>query len=201
MLLDMSFLLSSVLGCPSMKRAILSKVLPLAASATIAASFVAPAMANERDRQFFQSIEGTWAGGGEIVAGKYKGTKFNCTFEGSTPAKNLGMALDGGCRVGIFTQKMSASVERNKAVGYKGQFMDGAAGSGLDIVAGNVLTGDKVVFSIHRNDLKGVMQARLADAQTMNVTVSVRVEETMVPVIGMSLKRVDDTAVGAIARQ
>jgi hypothetical protein len=68
-------------------------------------------------------------------------------------------------------------------------------------VAGNVVNQDKVVFSIHRNDLKGVMQARLADQQTMNVTISVRVEDDMVPVIGMSLKRVDDTAVGAIARQ
>jgi hypothetical protein len=184
-----------------MKRAILSAALPLAASIAIAAGAAAPAAANERDRQFFQSIEGSWAGAGEIVAGKYKGTKFNCTFAGSTPQKDLGMTLDGGCRVGIFTQKMSASVVRSKAVGYKGEFMDGAAGSGLDIVAGNVVNQDKVVFSIHRNDLKGVMQARLADQQTMNVTISVRVEDDMVPVIGMSLKRVDDTAVGAIARQ
>ena len=38
------------------------------------------------------------------------------------------------------------------------------------------------------------MQARLPDDNTMNVTVSVRVDKTMVPVIGMSLKRVDDTA-------
>jgi hypothetical protein len=35
----------------------------------------------------------------------------------------------------------------------------------------------------------------------MNVTISVRVDDDMVPVIGMSLKRVDDTAVGAIAAQ
>ena len=41
----------------------------------------------------------------------------------------------------------------------------------------------------------------LADGDTMNVTISVRVDDDMVPVIGMSLKRVDDTAVGAIARQ
>ena len=39
------------------------------------------------------------------------------------------------------------------------------------------------------------MQARLPDDNTMTVTVSVRVEEQMVPVIGMSLKRVD-AAVG-----
>lgn len=184
-----------------MKRAILSKILPFAASVAMAAGIATTASAGERDKRFFNSIEGTWAGNGEIVAGKYKGTKFNCTFAGSTPMKKLGMTLDGGCRVGVFTQKMSASVIQSKSVGYKGQFMDGAAGSGLDIVAGNVVDDQKIVFSIHRNDLKGVMQARLPNENTMNVTISVRVEDSMVPVIGMSLKRVDDTAIGAIARQ
>lgn len=184
-----------------MKRSLLPRIACLAASVAIVFGTAVPVAAAERDQQFFRSIEGTWAGAGEIVAGKYKGTKFNCTFEGSTPAKKLGMALDGGCRVGVFMQKMSASVIQNSSVGYKGQFMDGAAGSGLDITAGNVVDDRKVVFSIHRNDLRGIMQARLPSDDTMNVTISVRVEDSMVPVIGMSLKRVDDGAVGAIARQ
>jgi hypothetical protein len=184
-----------------MKRAILSKILPLVVSVAIAAGVVQPAAAGERDRQFFKSIEGTWAGAGEIVAGKYKGTKFNCTFAGSTPAKKLGMALDGGCRVGVFMQKMNASVIQNRKVGYEGKFMDGADGAGLDIVSGNVINDRKVVFAINRNQLRGIMQARLPDDNTMNVTISVRVDDDMVPVIGMSLKRVDDTAVGAIAAQ
>jgi len=184
-----------------MKRAILSRLLPLAAMVGFVTGFTAPAGAAERDTQFFRSIEGTWSGAGEIVAGKYKGTKFNCTFEGATPDKKLGMSLDGGCRVGVFMQKMSASVIQASQVGYKGQFMDGAAGSGLDIISGNVVNDRKVVFGIHRNDLRGIMQARLPNDDTMNVTISVRVEESMVPVIGMSLKRVDGTAVGAIAKQ
>jgi hypothetical protein len=45
------------------------------------------------------------------------------------------------------------------------------------------------------------MQARVADKNTMNVTVSVRVEKELVPVIGMSLKRVDATAVGSITAE
>lgn len=184
-----------------MKRAFMPKILPLAASVAVAIGIAAPAAAGERDRQFFQSIEGTWAGAGEIVAGKYKGTKFNCTFAGSTPVKKLGMALDGGCRVGVFMQKMTASIVQGGKAGYQGKFMDGAEGSGLDIVSGNVVNGSKVVFAINRNQLRGIMQARLPDQNTMNVTISVRVEESMVPVIGMSLKRVDDTAVGAIAQQ
>ena len=184
-----------------MKRAILSSILPLAASAAIVAGAAQPVVAGERDRQFFQSIEGSWAGAGEIVAGKYKGTKFNCTFAGSTPVKKLGMALDGGCRVGVFMQKMSASVIQSSKVGYEGRFMDGADGSGLDIVSGNVVNERKVVFAINRNALRGIMQARLPDDDTMNVTVSVRVDDDMVPVIGIKLKRVDEAPVGAIAAQ
>ena len=156
------------------------------------------ASANEPDKIFFKSVEGNWAGPGEIVAGKYKGTKFSCTFTGSTPTTLMGMTLDGGCRVGVFTQKMSASVE-NRGGAYVGTFMDGASGKGLDIVSGNVVDVNKVVLAINRKQLKGVMQARMADGNTMNVTVSVRVEKALVPVIGMSLKRVDGNSTGAIA--
>ena len=168
-----------------MKRAILSAVLPFAASLAVTAGLAPPAEGAERDKKFFQSIEGAWVGPGEIVAGKYKGTKFTCSFSGTTPSKKLGMTLDGGCRVGMFTQRMSATVEHS--------------GSGLDIISGNVIEGRKVVLDINRNQLSGVMQARLPDDDTMTVTVSVRVDRAMVPVIGMNLKRVDASTVGAIA--
>ena len=181
-----------------MKRSIQSAVLLPVVSAAIVAWAAAPADSAERDRKFFQSIEGAWTGPGEIVAGKYKGTRFTCSFSGSTPSAKLGMTLDGGCRVGMFMQKMSASVERKGSGGYQGKFMDGAAGSGLDIVSGNVVGSRKVVLAINRNQLDGVMQARLPDGDTMAVTVSVRVEGTLVPVIGMSLRRVDPTMVGAV---
>ena len=182
-----------------MKRAFLSAVLPVAASVSLVVP--APAEASDRDRKFFQSVEGDWVGPGEIVAGKYKGTKFTCSFAGSTPGKKLGMTLDGGCRVGVFTQKMTATVEHKGSAGYKGTFLDGAAGDGLDIVSGAVVDSRKVVLAINRAELRGQMQARMADPDTMTVTVSVKVEDAMVPVIGMNLKRVDTTSVGSIARK
>lgn len=181
-----------------MKRAVLSAVLPIAALAAVVA---APAQGSERDKKFFHSIEGAWVGPGEIVAGKFKGTKFVCNFAGSTPGGKLGMTLDGGCRVGMFTQKMSATVEHKGRGGYKGTFMDGAKGSGLDIVSGDVVDGRKVVLGLNRNQLNGVMQARLPNDDTMTVTVSVKVDNSMVQVIGMNLKRVDGGAVGAIAKR
>ncbi|RUU06755.1 hypothetical protein EOD08_39300, partial [Mesorhizobium sp. M6A.T.Ca.TU.002.02.2.1] len=68
-----------------MKSVILSSVLPLAVVVSTTAGLVEKAFAAEPDKQFFQSVEGKWVGPGEIVAGKYKGTKFTCSFTGSTP--------------------------------------------------------------------------------------------------------------------
>lgn len=180
-----------------MKRAVLSAALSALAVVTATAGFSGPAQASERDKKFFKSVEGDWSGPGEIVAGKYKGTKFVCTFNGDTPDEKIGLTFDGGCRVGMFTQKMSASIVRGSRGGYKGTFLDGAEGKGLDVVSGGV-DGRKVVLSLNRNQLNGTMTAKLADDNSMTVTISVRVEKQMVPMIGMSLKRVDGIAVGSI---
>lgn len=152
-----------------------------------AMSAALPAAAKDRDARFFEKVEGQWNGPGEIVAGKYKGTKFNCTFTGTTPNGQIGMSLDGTCRVGVFAQKMSASVKR-RGRGYRGTFLDGATGKGLDITSGNI-NGSRVVFSLNRKKLKGAMLARLSNENTMNVTVSVRVNKKLVPVVGMKLRR------------
>lgn len=175
----------------------LSVVLPLLAAAALCAGG-GSALAADRDQKLFQTAEGEWTGPGEVVAGKYKGTKFTCNFTGATPDGKVGMSLEGACRVGLFTQKMSASFER-RGRSYKGVFMDGADGKGLDIVAGNV-DGRKVVMALNRNQLHGAMLARLPDDNTMNLTVSVRVDEELVPVIGMSLKRTEPRAVGSVAQ-
>jgi len=182
-----------------MKSVILSSVLPVAVAVAAPLGLAAKAFGAEPDAQFFHSVEGKWVGPGEIIAGKYKGTKFTCNFNGSTPDGKTGMTLDGDCRVGVFTQKMSATVERRGREGYKGNFMGGSSGNGLDIIGGNVVDAQKVVFTINRNQLNGVMQARIPDDNSMTVTVAVRVNKQLVPVIGMSLKRVDTVEVGSIA--
>lgn len=182
-----------------MKRVLGRGVLCLLAASAVLSTQASTSFANERDRKFFRKAEGEWTGPGEIIAGKYKGTKFVCNFTGSTPAKKVGMTLDGGCRVGVFNQKMSATVEYAGA-GYRGTFLDGAAGKGMDIVSGNVVDGQKVVFGINRKQLKGAMIAKMGRDDSMVVTVSVKVADKMIPVIGMNLKRIDQTEVGSIAQ-
>ena len=164
------------------------------AALTCAAS---PALSGD-DKAFFEQVSGQWKGPGEIVAGKYKGTKFTCDLIGE-PAEgaSAGIKLDGTCRVGVFKQPMSALITQ-KGKTYTGKFLDGANGKGLDIVSGNVAK-DKVVVGINRKKLNGAMIARLQDPSTLNITISVKVEDTMVPVIGVSLSRqVDNMAVGSI---
>jgi hypothetical protein len=164
------------------------------AALTCAAS---PAFSGD-DKAFFEQVAGQWKGPGEIVAGKYKGTKFTCDLTGE-PAEGAaaGIKLDGTCRVGVFKQPMSALITQ-KGKTYTGKFLDGANGKGLDIVSGNVAK-DKVVVGINRKKLNGAMIARLQDPSTLNITISVKVEDTMVPVIGVSLSRqVDNMAVGSI---
>lgn len=154
------------------------------------------AEANERDMRFFSQIQGKWRGPGEIVAGKYKGTKFTCEFSGMTPGNKLGMTLDGGCRVGLFAQKMKAVV-RHTGSTYTGTFLDGAQGEGLDVVAGNV-SRNGVVLTLRRKQLHGAMLARMASRDQLNITVSVNVGEELVPVIGMKLGRLDGVSVGSV---
>jgi hypothetical protein len=171
----------------------------LAAAALSPVADVAPAAtAATRDKAFFDSVAGSWKGPGEIVAGKYKGTKFTCNLIGEpTGDSSAGIKLDGTCRVGVFKQPMTAVISQSGA-SYKGKFLDGAAGKGLDVVSGAV-SEDTVVVGINRAKLNGAMIARVRDDKTMNVTVSVKVESQMVPVIGLTLTRqVDEMAVGSV---
>ncbi len=147
----------------------------------------APAAADPEE-SFLRTVSGQWTGPGEIVAGKYKGTRFTCTLAGdTTPGSELGIALDGSCRVGLFAQPMSATVSRRNGR-FSGAFLDGANGAGLDITSG-VLQGDRMVFALGRKQLNGAMVARLDGSDSLAVTVSVRVGTELVPVIGMNLQR------------
>ena len=135
---------------------------------------------------FFQSTEGKWTGPGEIVAGKYKGTKFTCVFDGFSKASR-GMDIDGYCRVGMFSQKMNASVKK-EGRGYSGRFLDGEAGEGMDITGGRY-TANKLVVNIKRKDLRGILVASKDNADHMQMTISVSVDGRLIPVIGMRLDR------------
>lgn len=150
------------------------------------------AAAPDEEEVFFQKIQGQWTGPGEVVAGKYKGTRFTCTFSGAQEQAKVGMVLDGSCRVGIFSQAVKARITRVEK-GYQGSFNNGAKGDGMDIISGKI--GNKhMVFGLVRENINGTMTAHLSDNDTMNITLSVKVSEEMIPVVGVQLKRNEKAA-------
>lgn len=163
----------------------------------VAVSFLANSAAFASDSKFFKGIEGKWSGPGEIVAGKYKGTKFVCTFDGSNPDQKIGMSIDGSCRVGVFSQKMNASIIKT-AGKYLGAFLDGAKGEGMDVTGGRY-TKNRIIVDIVRNDLNGILVVNLDDKNRMKATISVRHNKQLIPVIGMNLARIDaGTVTGSV---
>ncbi len=170
----------------------MSVIRNLAAASLMIISFSAHSAFAGSESGFFEQVQGRWVGPGEIVAGKYKGTRFNCDLTGVANGGGSGVDLEGTCRVGVFTQVMKASIVKG-GKSYRGTFLDGANGKGLDITSGSV-DGNRVVFAMMREQLKGAMLAKVSNKNQMSVTISVDVSKQMVPVIGMNLKRVDDNA-------
>ena len=140
-----------------------------------------------KEKQFFSGIDGLWRGPGEIVAGKYKGTKFTCKLNGTSKTPSIGMEVKGTCRIGMFSQPMSAKIVK-AGRNYTGNFLDGEKGDGMDVTGGR-FTSSRLVVGIKRKKLKATMVARLDGSNKMNVTISVNVQGTMVPVIGMLLSK------------
>ncbi len=156
----------------------------LAGALLVSAAMGSTAQANERS--YFRSVQGEWSGSGEIVAGKYKNTRFTCQFTGNVP-KGVGMDISGKCRVGLFSQPMSARITK-RGNSYTGKFLDGAKGKGLDIVSGK-LSANRLIVGINRKQLNGTMIANMKSRDKMHITISVRANKKLIPVIGLTLKR------------
>ncbi len=157
----------------------------VASVAILTTSIVVPS-ASANERAYFRDIAGTWSGAGQIVAGPYKNTRFTCNLTGTTPQR-AGMKLSGTCRVGLFSQPIEATVVKRGRT-YKGKFLDGAKGKGLDIVSGR-LRSKKLVLGIKRKQLRGSMVANLKSRNKLNISILVNVDNKQVPFIGLTLGR------------
>lgn len=151
-----------------------------------AALLATSGVAHAGESSYFRNVQGSWAGSGKIVAGKYKNTRFTCRFEGTRPGR-VGMKIAGTCRVGLFSQRMSAVITKSGS-SYRGTFLDGAKGKGMDIVSGR-LRGDKLVVGIKRKQLNGTMVANLKSRDKLHISINVRANSRLVPVIGLTLNR------------
>ncbi|TNB46605.1 hypothetical protein FF124_16545 [Martelella lutilitoris] len=174
----------------------------LFSSAMIAAALVAALPANaaaeSADSAFFRMVAGKWSGPGKIVEGKMKGTRFRCELDGlPIEGEKDGFKLDGKCRAGLFSHPMTAVFIR-EADGYRGRFLDGEDGDGLEVTGGSVENG-KAVIELRREDVEGALVTSLKGPEDLNITLLIKGGTRYVPVIGLSLKRqTDPLSVGSI---
>lgn len=147
---------------------------------------------------FLQSVRGVWSGKGQVVAGRYKGTKFSCNFTAPSSAALTDMQLNGACRTGIFSQPIKASIS-GKGDTFQGSFNEGAQANGLDIVAGRVEK-NRLTLELNREKLKGHMTARLVNDNSLNIVLAVKIDDEIIPVIDMNLTRAEPAAVTVAAK-
>jgi len=147
---------------------------------------------------FLQSVRGQWSGQGEVIAGRYKGIKFRCTL--NTPAADNAaeIYLDGTCRAGIFSQPVKARINR-KGGRFRGSFNEGAQANGLDIVAGAIHK-NHMTLELNRDKLNGNMTARLEGDNLLHITLAVKIDEDIIPVIGLNLNRIAPEATTIAAK-
>ncbi|MBB4121827.1 hypothetical protein [Martelella radicis] len=174
----------------------------LFSSAMIAAALVsalpAASAAESDDSAFFRQVAGKWSGPGKIVEGKMKGTRFRCELDGlPIEGDTQGFKLDGKCRAGLFTHPMTAIFIREKD-GYRGRFLDGEDGDGLEVTGGSVEDG-KAVIALRREEVEGALVTNLIGDEDLNITLLIKGGTRYVPVIGLSLKRqTDPFSVGSV---
>jgi len=147
-----------------------------------------PSGAQEPAAYLFHAFDGQWRGGGEVIAGKYKGTRFTCALTSLSDMNQIGLSLDGQCRMGIFSQRLRAYMVRGKNGTFSGQVNEGAKGDGLDITSGRIGS-DHVMVDLYRDNVHGTMLAKLSDDNAMSITLSVKVSDHFIPVIGINLQR------------
>lgn len=137
-------------------------------------------------KKYFKSIEGTWEGNGEVIAGKYKDTKFKCTLNGKTP-KKIGMDIEGNCKIGIFNQKITAKITRHHDH-YRGTFLGGAEKYGLDVVSGK-LSNDIFIAALVRENINGSIIVNATHKNKMGIYIAVEVNERFYPIIELELDK------------
>src|SRR5687768_3863818 len=105
------------------------------AAALLGGTAAAPATADDA-AEFMARFSGDWLGTGELLIGPETGLQFHCELAGDPSRTQLTFGMTGRCWMGKLSAPVHARLRYNAETNrFYGQFMDGADGNGLDIVA------------------------------------------------------------------
>lgn len=162
----------------------------LALAIGLAGTVCEQAAAGEDAVRFMERFSGEWRGTGKLLIGPETGTKFHCTLNGDPSRSQLSFGMRGKCWMGRLSAPVFARLRYNGDNNrFYGDFMDGAEGDGVDIVAQR--KGDGFSMWLSRGELQGELVASPAGDKKMTVTISLidHRRDRKIPVVAMGFAR------------
>ncbi len=158
--------------------------------ATGLAAASGPAVAGEDAARFMEKFSGEWRGSGKLLIGPDSGMKFHCALNGDPSRTQMTFGMKGKCWVGRLSAPVFARLRYNDDNNrFYGDFMDGAEGKGVDIVAERAGNGFSMWLS--RGQLQGELVASPAGKSKMTILISLidQKRDRKIPVVAMGFAR------------
>jgi hypothetical protein len=174
------------------------RVPAFALSAAFALAAAIPSIASASE-DFMQRFSGAWIGSGQVLFGAEPRPEFACELAGDPDSAKLTFGMTGKCWMGALSAPIYAQLRYNADTRqYYGAFMDGAEGSGADIVGNR--DGQAISLKLMRGSLQGRLAAETVGSNQLKVIIYYRDPSTKseTPVIAMGLTR-KEVITGSIA--
>jgi hypothetical protein len=165
------------------------RVPAFALSAALALAAAIPSGASAAE-DFMQRFSGAWIGSGQVLFGAEPRPEFACALSGDPDASKLIFGMTGKCWMGALSAPIHAELRyHSDTQRYYGEFMDGADGSGADIVGNR--DGEAISLKLMRGELQGRLAAETVGSNQLKVVIYYRDPSTKseTPVIAMGLTR------------
>ena len=175
------------------------RVLAVALSTVLAlASSMFGARADDA-ADFMQRFSGKWVGTGQLLFVTTGTSEFACELNGDPSETQLTFGMTGTCRMGSLAAPVNAKLRYNADTReFYGQFMDGAAGSGVDLVGTRV--GRGFSLKLVRGAMQGRLTAETVGKSEMKIVMYYKTKSgDEVPVVSMGFTR-KEVITGSIAQ-
>ena len=152
--------------------------------------FFDPAVAGDDAVRFMERFSGEWRGSGKLLIGPDTGMKFHCALNGDPSRTQMTFGMKGKCWTGRLSAPVFARLRYNGDNNrFYGDFMDGAEGDGVDIVAERAGNGFSMWLS--RGQLQGELVASPAGKSKMTILISLidNKRDRKIPVVAMGFAR------------
>lgn len=174
------------------------RFLAITLGAILAVAASLPALADDA-AEFMQRFSGKWVGTGQLLFTTAGSTDFACELNGDPSATQLTFGMTGRCWMGSLSAPVNATLRYNADTNrFYGQFMDGSAGAGLDIVGARA--GRGFSLKLVRGATQGRLSAETIGKDQMKVVIYYRdvKNDRELPVVAMGFTR-KDVITGSVA--